>query len=243
MVGHPLDQHVQRHGVFAALRDDQVGLALAGLHKLLVHRLDGGQVLGHHAVQRAAAAFYVPDDAPQNAHVGVGVHKHLDVHQVAQLLAGKDQDALHNDDRRGVHRHRLVAAVVDGVVVHRHADALAGAQLLQVLHHQVGVKAVRVVVVELAAFLVGQLVVALVVAVVVDDADFLLAKMLPQPPRQGGLAAAGAAGDADHDGVHVPSASSLFCARCFYVPLPAARDRALTRPMSAPARWGGRPGI
>ena len=34
MVGHPLDQHVQRHGVFAALRDDQSPCA-CWLHKLL----------------------------------------------------------------------------------------------------------------------------------------------------------------------------------------------------------------
>ena len=54
------------------------------------------------------------------------------------------------------------------------------------------VEGVRVVVVQLAAFFKGQLVVALVVAVVVENADLVRTKMIPQLFGQGGLAAAGA---------------------------------------------------
>ena len=60
------DEQLQRHCVLAALGHNQVRLALAGLHKLLVHRLYGGQVLGHHAVQCAAALLNVAHDAAQN---------------------------------------------------------------------------------------------------------------------------------------------------------------------------------
>ena len=77
---HPFDQQLQRHQVMPALRDDQVGLALARLDELLVHRFDSGQVLVDNAVQRAPALLDVADDAAQDAHIGVGVHKDLHVH-------------------------------------------------------------------------------------------------------------------------------------------------------------------
>ena len=57
------------------------------------------------------------------------------------------------------------------------------------------VESVRVVVVQLAAFFKGQLVVALVVAVVVEKAELVRTKMVPQFFGQGRLAAAGAARD------------------------------------------------
>lgn len=113
--------------LLAALGDDEVCLAFARLDKLLVHGLDGCEVLAHHAVQSAAAGFDVADDATQNADVGVGVHKDLDVHQVAELLGCKNQDALHNNDGSRINGDRLVAAVVDGVIVDGNFYALPGA--------------------------------------------------------------------------------------------------------------------
>lgn len=93
------------------------------------------RILGHHAVQRTAAGFDIPHDTTQDADIGVGIHKDLDVHLVAKLLGGKDQDAFHNDDGRRIDSDRVVAAVVDGVVVNRDLDALPGAQLLQMFDH------------------------------------------------------------------------------------------------------------
>ena len=58
------------------------------------------------------------------------------------------------------------------------------------------------VVVELAPFLIGQVVMPFVIAVVVDDADLVAAEVVAQPLGQGGLAAAGAACNADDDGFH-----------------------------------------
>lgn len=104
----------------------------------------------------------------------------------------------------------LVAAVVVGVVVHRAVDGAACLQLLQMVDQQSVVKSIRVVVVQLAALLKGQLVVALVIAVVGDQAHFILAKTLLQPQSKGGLAAAGAACNANMIRlfIGVPPASS-----------------------------------
>ena len=77
MIRYPLDQHIQRGFIFAALGNDQVCLALAGFHKLLVHGLYSGEILRHHAVQCAAAIPHIPQNAAQNTHIGIGVHIHL----------------------------------------------------------------------------------------------------------------------------------------------------------------------
>ena len=100
-----------------------------------------------------------------------------------------------------MHLHRFIGAVVDGVVVHGAVDGLAPLQGLQMLDHQIGVEGVRVIVVLLAALLKGA-VLPLVVVVVVYHTD-VTAEAGGQMLRQRGLAAAGAACDADENGVHV----------------------------------------
>ena len=54
--------------IAASLNERGLRTALRRLYKLLVHGLYRGEVLLHHAVQAAAALFYVPHHAPQNAH-------------------------------------------------------------------------------------------------------------------------------------------------------------------------------
>ena len=239
MALQPVDEHFHRHRVLAALGNDEVGPALAGLHELLVHGLHGGQVLGDHAVQRAAALFHVPHDAPQDAHVGVGVHEHLDVHQIAQLRAGKDEDALHQDHRRGVDLDEVIGAVVLGEIVHRAQHRLARLQGLDVLHHQLRLKGVGVVVVGQAPLLVGQLVLALVVVVVADDAD-LVAEALLQPLGQRGLSAAGTAGNAQYHNAHT-NVSFMFVppARCRRKKTGDLAPRGLPAALSPQADWAG----
>ena len=182
-----------------ALGDDDVGPALAGLDKLLVHGLDRAQILVDDALEAAAAVAHVAHDAAQDAHIRVGVDVELDVHLVAELAVFVDQDALDHDDPRRPDGDGLVRAVVDRVVIDRAGDGLALLEVLERLHQQVGVEGVGMVVVELGALLIGHVVVRLVVVVVVDD-GYLAAEILDQPPGDGGLAAAGAAGNADdHD--------------------------------------------
>ena len=195
-------QHFDGGGVLAAVGHDDVGVALAGLHKSFMHGLDGGQVLLDHAVQTAAPLLDVPHQTAQDALVGVGVHKDLVVEHGAQLRLHKGQDALHDQHRSGFDVLHLVAAVMVGVVVYRAVDGAPGLQLLQVIDEQGVVKGVRVVVVQLAALFKGQIVVALVVAVVGDQAHLVLAELLFQPQGKGGFAAAGAACNADDQVVH-----------------------------------------
>lgn len=101
----------------------------------------------------------------------------------------------------GLDLHRLVGAVVDGVIIHRAVDRLSRLQLFQVPDHQIRVEGVGMVVILLAALLKGA-VLPLVVVVVVHHGD-VVAEPGHQVLGEGGLAAAGTSGDADEDGVHI----------------------------------------
>ena len=136
-------------------------------------------------------------------HVGVGVHEDLHIHQVAEGLVFEDQDALHDDHPRRMHQHRFRHAVVVGEGILRAVDGLAPAQLLQLLHHQGGVKGVGMVVVELTALLEGHLRMFLVVVVVGKDDHILGVEGFPQLEGEGGLARAGTSGYTDNGGGHL----------------------------------------
>lgn len=112
----------------------------------------------------------------------------------------ENEDALHNDHRCRLDENGLVSAVVIRVGVHRAADGVPVLQLPELLHHQVGVEGVGMVIVLLAALGKGDIL-PLIVIVMVYHAD-VCAEVGGQVLRQGGFAAAGAAGDADDHGLH-----------------------------------------
>ena len=202
-------QHLDGGAVLAAVGDDDVGVALAGLHKGFVHGLDRGAVLGDDAVQRAAALLDVPQDAAEDALIGVGVHIDLVVEQLAKLRLGQGQDAFHDEDGGRLNVLHLAAAVVVGVIVDRAVDGAACLQFPQVLDEQVVIKRIRMVIVQLATLRKRKLVVALVVAVVGDQTHLVLPEPFLEPDGQCGLAAARTTRDADDEIVHAPKSSRL----------------------------------
>ena len=195
-------KHLHGGAVLAAIGHNDVRVALAGLYKSFVHRLDRGKVLVYHAVQAAPPLLYVPQNAPQDALVRVRVHKDLVVEQGAQFRLYKGQNPLYDQHRGRLDVLHFVAAVVVGVIVHRAVDGAACLQLLQMVDEQCVIEGVRVVVVHLAALFKGQLIVTLVVAVVGDQPHLVLPKAFLQPQRKGGLAAARAARNANDQVVH-----------------------------------------
>ena len=148
-----------------AFGDNNIGVALRRLDEHLMHGLDRGQILRDDRLQIAAAVAHVAHDAPQDAHIGVRVHKELDVQPIAQLGLGKDEDALDDDDLGRHDCDRLGCAVVHRVVICRALDGLPGAQRVEVLHEQRRVERVRVVVVELFALGEGNVVMPLIIVV------------------------------------------------------------------------------
>ena len=198
-----LHDHVQRHQVASAAQHHDVRVFPGGLHIHLVHGLHGGEILLRHGLEGAPALLHVPQAAAEDALVRIRLHEDLDIEHIPQGGILKDQDALHHDDPGGEDLHRPVGAVVVRVGVDRALDGPARLQLLQVPDQQIGVEGVGVVVVDSGPLLEGPALLTLVVAVVADDGD-RIAEVLLQMPRQGGLAGAGAARDADQHGVHGP---------------------------------------
>lgn len=63
----------------AAFKHNDIGILAARLNELLVHGLDGRQILRDDALKRAAAVAHVAQRAAQNANIGVGLDEDLDV--------------------------------------------------------------------------------------------------------------------------------------------------------------------
>ena len=166
-----------------------------------MHGLDGREILRHNRLHGTTALLHIAQGAAQDAHIRVRLDENLDIQQVAQVGVLENQDALDDDHFRRAHLDGLVRAVVDAVVIDGAVDRLPGLELLQILDHQIRVERVGVVVI-LQAALLERAVLALIVVVVVDDAD-IRAETLGKVLGERGLAAAGAAGDTDKEGVHV----------------------------------------
>ena len=183
-----------------ALEHDDVGILTAWLDKLLVHGLDRREVLRDDAFKRAAAVAHVAQGAAQNAHVRVGLDKDLDVKHLTQRGILKDENALDDDDLARQNEFGFLGALMVGVGVNGAMNGLAGFELLELFDHQIRFESVGVVVVLLAAFFEGKILV-LIIAVVMDDAD-IVAEMLLQMLGESRFAGAGAARNANEDGVH-----------------------------------------
>jgi hypothetical protein len=98
------DDHLGGHRVVPAARHDHVGVALARLDELQVHRPHGGQVLLEDLVERAPAVRHVAPQPAHEAHVGVGVDVDLHVAHLAHARVDEEQDAVdhHHVGRRHV---------------------------------------------------------------------------------------------------------------------------------------------
>ena len=114
----------------AAFEDDDVGVLAARLNELLVHGLDGRQVLRDDALKRAAAVAHVAQRAAQDANIGVGLDEDLDVEHFAQPRVLENEDALDDDDLARLDELGLIRALVVGVGVDGAADGLARLELL-----------------------------------------------------------------------------------------------------------------
>ena len=109
----------------AAFEDDDIGILAARLNELLVHGLDGRQILCDDALERAAAVAHVAQRAAQNANIGVGLDEDLDVKHFAQPRVLENEDALDDDDLARPDELGLTCALVVGVGVDRAADGPA----------------------------------------------------------------------------------------------------------------------
>ena len=165
------DDHLDGDGVLSAARHDDVGVALAGLHELQVHRLHRRQVLVEDLLQRPAAFGHVAPDPPHQPDVRVGIDKHLHVAQRPNALVDEQQDPVDHDH---VRRRDALGARTPRVrheVVHRLLDRLAARQVLEVRDEQVEIERVRMVPVDLPPLVHREMGEVAVVPVHVEEGD------------------------------------------------------------------------
>ncbi len=195
IIDHSFHNQVHAHRI-VALGNDDVRKTLARLHELQMHGPHRGQVLIHHGMRRTPALHDVAAQTADETQVGVGIHEDLQVHQGAQLGPLENQNALHHDDRLGLHAHGLGLAIVNGKIVVGTLDSLPGLEGLQVLDEQAGFQGIGMVVVNLAAVVQGKMgeVAIVIVVLEIDDA---IAKRFEDFFGYGGLARTGAAADSD----------------------------------------------
>ena len=174
-----------------------------------MHRLDRRQILRHDGLQRSAALVDVANDAADYAHIGVRIDENLDIAEVAQLLVLKDQDTLHDDDLGGLNPHRLIDPVMYRKIVDQSFDTLARRQTAYMLDHQIRIKRVRVVVIQLFSFLKRDFIVLLIIKIVAQHGDFI-AEFLFDFLDQGAFAGACAACNPDDNDIF-HNASPLSC--------------------------------
>ena len=124
--------------VVAALRDDEVGIALCRLDELFVHGLQDVEIAVEHHLSCAASFYCVALDDTYEALVRVGIDEYLQVHEVAQLLLPERHNAFDDDDFARLDMHRFRQAVADNVAVSGLLDALPLSQGLYLLRQGSG---------------------------------------------------------------------------------------------------------
>jgi len=119
------DDHFDRDRVVTSPRHDHVGVPLARLDELQMHRLHGREVLLYHVVERASAYMRVALDAPDEPHIGLSIDEHLHIAQLAQPLINEQQNSVDNDHIRRLDARVLARAEVRHEIVFRLVDGLS----------------------------------------------------------------------------------------------------------------------
>ena len=178
----------------ASLGDDEVGMAFGGFDELLVHGFQYLDVSFDDHFGGASALDGVAPDVADKAHVGIRVNIDFQVHKVAQVLAVQCHDTLYDNHLAGFYVYGLLHTVGGDVVVGGLLYGLALTQVADVLVEKFPVEGIGMVKVYLPAFLHGEVRVVVVVRILGDYRNFLVADGLHYFPYYCGLATTSASG-------------------------------------------------
>ena len=103
-------QNVNSNMIVASLRYDQIGIAFGGFDKLLMHRFYGLFVAFHHFIYRSAPLYDVAVDDAYEAVVGVGIHKHFEIHHFAKFRIAQHEYSFHYHHVARIHCYCFVSA-------------------------------------------------------------------------------------------------------------------------------------
>lgn len=167
-------EHLHGSLIITTFRNNNIRVFLAGLHKLLMHRFHRIHILVDDGFQASGPLENVSLETADQTDIGIGVHEDTHIHHITELFIFKDQDSFHDDHFAGRYGDRVLAPVVDFVIIDRSLNRTSCPQFLQMLNHQLGIKSVRMIVVQIFPLLKGHIVMSLVVVVMFQNRHMFL---------------------------------------------------------------------
>src|SRR2546423_7706811 len=192
------DDHLDGDRVVSPARHYQVGVALARLDKLAMHRLNSGQVLFDDLVEGPPAIMCVALDASNKPDVRIRIDEHLDVAKVSHSLVHEQQNTVDDDYVCRLDTSRFFAAQVGYEIVLGLVDRLSLAERFEMSAEQVIVEGIGMIPIELAALVYSERCEILVVSVHVEERDGGSRKVLSDIPGDCGFPRARPASDTDY---------------------------------------------
>ena len=176
-----------------------------------MHRLHGGKILPRDALNVASAFLHVTDNAAEDALVRVRLDVYLYVEHIAQALFAQHKYAFNDHNIRRFDQYGFVGAVMDREIVHGTLHRLSVLQRREMLNEQIRFERIRMIVVEVFAFLKRYVVAPAVIIVVIYDRN-TVAEFSFESVRERGFSRARSSGDAYYHTAHVLSLPFV----CYY---------------------------
>lgn len=171
----------------------------------LMHRANALAILIFDGSDVAASIFDVSPYPPEETNVVVGVDVEPEVERFPQRRHGKDENALNDDDGRGLDMPRCGQSRVCRKIVLGTVDGEARSQRIEIAAEALVVERIRFVEVDGRALQGVERAAIEVVPVVLDERRRSSRQAFEEATCNGRLATARAAGDAEDERAHAPA--------------------------------------
>ena len=136
---------------------------------LLIHGLDGGQILARNAVDFAAALGDVPLHAAQQADIGIDLHKQLEIQQIADAGIIERMDAFEDHHIAGNDRRERILPAVLGIIIPFFEDGTPFGERFEILIQQIVIIDFRVIVIDARPVLQLQVGMILIIGILMNQ--------------------------------------------------------------------------
>jgi hypothetical protein len=153
-------------------------------------------------IHRPSALGDISLQPAQESQIGVGVHKDLDIEEIAQGAVDKYQDPLDENDGTRLDAPQLRPPRMVGKIVRGHIDGAIGAQIHEMRNQKIRFKGIRVIVIDPRAFSQGQVAAVAIIRIMLQIYDAIRPDAFEDRVRNGRFARAGASGYSNEKRLH-----------------------------------------
>src|SRR5215467_111693 len=137
-------------------------------------------------------------EPPDEANIGVGIDKNLEIHQAAQSRIAEDQYSLENDDRPWLDMSNLGFTGMGLVVIDGLLNCFAGLQRLDVVDQKVDIERVRMIEIDMMAQVDGHIAQIAIIGVLLQIDHARGTDRLYDSMGDGSFSGSGSSSDSDH---------------------------------------------